>query len=90
LREALQGSRGQVLPITRTHPGHLSPAFDFSYPPTRDPIRPAYERNDGNDVSLDREAMLLTRTQGNYQLSAQFAQGELRKLLQSIREGGRT
>ena len=50
------------------------------------PGRPTAERNDGNDVNLDRESMLLARTQSTYQVAALFAQGEIRKLRQAISE----
>lgn len=89
LKQALGDAPGQLLPMARTHPGHLAPSGLGNLPPAEEPIRPAYERNDGNDVNLDRETMLLARTQSAYQLSAQLAQGELRKLLTAIREGGR-
>lgn len=89
LRQALGGEPGQFMPMSRTHPRHLQDGLEAALPPAEEPIRPAYERNDGNDVNLDRETMLLSRTQSAYQLSAQFAQVELRKLLQAIREGGR-
>jgi len=56
-----------------------------SLPATMDPVAPAYERNDGNDVSLDRESMLLNRTQMNYQLSSNFVQAELRKITALLR-----
>ncbi len=75
--------------MMRTHPRHLLPASGDPLPPSRDPIRSAYERNDGNDVNLDRESILLARTQGTYQLGASFAQTELRRLYQAIREGNK-
>jgi flagellar basal body rod protein FlgB len=49
-------------------------------------LTPSSERNDGNDVSLDRESMLLTRTQTNYQMASNFMQVELRKLYGMIKE----
>lgn len=49
----------------------------------------AYERNDLNDVTLDRQTMLLAKTQNLYQLSSLFAQAELRKVLNAVREGAK-
>jgi flagellar basal-body rod protein FlgB len=48
-----------------------------------------YERNDLNDVNLDQQTMLLARTQEMYQLSSNFAQLELRKVLGAIRDGAK-
>ena len=63
-----------------------NPDTTSSLPPTTDALRPSSERNDGNDVSLDRENMLLSRTQGNYQVASTLMQVELRKLYTLIRE----
>lgn len=49
----------------------------------------AFERNDLNDVSLDQQTMLLSKTQETYQLSSNFAQAELRKVLGAIRDGAK-
>jgi flagellar basal-body rod protein FlgB len=79
---------GQLSPNTLaiTHPMHLQGSTSGALPPSRDALRPNAERNDGNDVSLDRENMLLTRTQSNYQTAATFMQVELRKLHSIIKE----
>lgn len=79
---------GQTSPssLQATHPMHLQGSGNASLPPTTDALRPNAERNDGNDVSLDRENMLLSRTQGNYQVASTFMQVELRKLYSLIRE----
>lgn len=92
LKNALEVQDGQHSPSTSlrvTHAMHLGASASLSLPPTEDPIRPNYERNDGNDVSLDRENLLLARTQQNYQLSSQFLQSELRRLYAAIREGSK-
>jgi len=49
----------------------------------------AFERNDLNDVNLDQQTMLLSKTQETYQLSSNFAQAELRKVLGAIRDGAK-
>lgn len=78
---------GNQMPIAQTHPKHFPLQSAGNLPPTADPVRPKWERNDGNDVSLDRENAALARTQSSYTLSASFAQQELRKIVQMIREG---
>jgi flagellar basal-body rod protein FlgB len=65
---------------------HLQGSTSSSLPPSTDALQPSSERNDGNDVSLDRENMLLTRTQTNYQTASTFMQVELRKLYSVIKE----
>jgi flagellar basal-body rod protein FlgB len=79
---------GQTSPNTlaTTHPMHLQSSTSQSLPPTTDTLRPNAERNDGNDVSLDRENMLLARTQTKYQTASTFMQVELRKLHTMIKE----
>jgi flagellar basal-body rod protein FlgB len=87
--EALKAEfSGQNTPnaLRTTNPMHLQGSPTSSLPPSTDPLTPSSERNDGNDVSLDRESMLLTRTQTNYQMASNFMQVELRKLYGMIKE----
>ena len=77
---------GKQMPMTQTDPRHFAISSSTSLPAPEDEALPAYERNDGNDVSLDRESRLLAQTQITYQLSSNFAQVELRKLRQAIRD----
>jgi flagellar basal body rod protein FlgB len=65
---------------------HLQGSTTGALPPSTDALQPNAERNDGNDVSLDRENMLLTRTQTNYVTASTFMQVELRKLYSLIKE----
>jgi flagellar basal body rod protein FlgB len=65
---------------------HLQGSPNASLPPSTEALRPNAERNDGNDVNLDRENMLLSRTQTTYQTASTFMQVELRKLYSLIRE----
>jgi len=87
LKNELDQLDGKQMPISQTHPMHFQIQMDHSLPPSAEMQRPAYERNDGNDVSLDRESAALARTQGAYTLSASFAQQELRKIYTIIRDG---
>ena len=45
------------------------------------------ERPDGNNVSADREGLLLATTQLRFTLSAQLIKDEFHKILSAIREG---
>jgi flagellar basal-body rod protein FlgB len=45
------------------------------------------ERPDGNNVSADREGLLLASTQLRFSLSAQLVKDEFHKILSAIREG---
>lgn len=85
LKGALGQGQGQSLPMSRTAPGHLGGSASLSTAVTH-PGKPTSERNDGNDVNLDRESMLLSRTQSTYQLAAMLAQGEIRRIRQAISE----
>lgn len=82
---------GQTSPVSlrTTHPGHLQGSTSAALPPPAEALQPSSERNDGNDVSLDRENMLLARTQSSYTTASGFMQVELRKLYYLIREGSK-
>lgn len=86
LKNELAKLDGNQMPISQTHPKHFPIGTSSSLPPTTDEVSPNYERNDGNDVSLDRESLMLARTQNAYTLSSNFAQLELRKIRQLIRD----
>ena len=45
------------------------------------------ERPDGNNVNVDRESMLLSQTQLQYQMGVQLIKAEFHKLLTAIKEG---
>jgi len=75
--------------MTTTHPMHLQGSSSQSHPSVTNPVSTGIERNDGNDVNLDRENMLLARTQSQYQTASTFMQVELRKLYALIRDGSK-
>ena len=50
-------------------------------------VKGLIERPDGNNVSADREGLLLADTQLRFTLSAQLVRAEFHKLLTAIREG---
>jgi len=45
------------------------------------------QRPDGNDVSLDRESLLLAETQMQFRVGVQFLHSEFHRLLNAINEG---
>lgn len=75
--------------MTTTHPMHLQGSSNLFHPSATTPVSTGIERNDGNDVNLDRENMLLARTQSSYQAASAFMQTELRKLYALIRDGSK-
>ena len=45
------------------------------------------ERPDGNNVNIDRESLLLSQTQLQYQMGVQLIKAEFHRLLTAIKEG---
>jgi flagellar basal-body rod protein FlgB len=45
------------------------------------------ERPDGNNVNVDRESMLLSQTQLQYQIGVQLIKGEFHRLLTAMKDG---
>jgi flagellar basal-body rod protein FlgB len=45
------------------------------------------ERPDGNNVNIDRESMLLSQTQLQYQLGVQLVKSEFHTMYSAIKEG---
>jgi len=79
---------GQFSPTSPALPSYFPDASAASKP-APEGTAPSYERNDLNDVSLDQQTMNLAKTQQMYQLSSNFAQLELRRLLGAIRDGAK-
>lgn len=62
---------------------------DFQQP-VRPVVRPVYGlivRPDGNNVSLDREGLLLSQTQLQYKTAIEFLRAEFRRILGAINDG---
>jgi flagellar basal-body rod protein FlgB len=70
---------------TNQLPSRFADATTAAPVPTTNDDQP-FERNDLNDVNLDQQTMLLAKTQNLYQLSSNFAQVELRRVLGAIRD----
>lgn len=45
------------------------------------------ERPDGNNVNIDRESLLMSQTQLQYQMGVQLIKSEFHRLLTAIKEG---
>jgi len=61
--------------------------------PLRPFVRPVYgliSRPDGNNVSLDREGLLLAETQLQYKVATEFIRAEFRRMHAAINDGAET
>lgn len=67
--------------------GAVSQDGDLGLMPVARKIPGLIERPDGNNVSADRESLLLATTQLRFSLSAQLVKDEFHKILSAIREG---
>ncbi|BDU77481.1 flagellar basal body rod protein FlgB [Mesoterricola sediminis] len=74
----------------RPSPGQAAEvAGPVDTPPATHPLDITDERNDGNDVHLDRETAALAKTQQIYQFTSNLAQTELRLVLGAIRDAAK-
>ena len=65
-------------------------SFSDYQQPIRPIVRPVHgliARPDGNNVSLDREGMLLSQTQLQYKTAIEFLRAEFRRILGAINDG---
>jgi flagellar basal-body rod protein FlgB len=60
---------------------------DASATPVAHKVTGLLQRPDGNDVSIDREGLLLAETQMQFRIGIQFLRGEFHHLIQAINEG---
>lgn len=75
-------------------PGYKTRDIDFraelsaaSGQPATVEVRDLSVRNDGNNVSLDREARNLAENNLRFQIATQFLQGQIRLVRSAIQEG---
>jgi flagellar basal-body rod protein FlgB len=61
-----------------------------SYSPVARPVHGLLERPDGNNVSVERESLLLAETQMKFNLGVQLLKGEFHEISQAINSGGTT
>ena len=59
-----------------------------SFSPVARPVRGLMERPDGNNVSLERESLLLADTQLHFNAGVQLLRDKFKMLLSAIKEGG--
>lgn len=59
---------------------------DMQLSPVVEEVRGLPERADGNDVNIDRESLLLSETQIQYQLGVQMVKGQFQQLLTAIKD----
>jgi len=59
-----------------------------SYAPVARPVRGLLERPDGNNVSVERESLLLAETQMKFSLGVQLLKDEFHTISQAINSGG--
>jgi len=59
-----------------------------SYTPVARQVQGLIERADGNDVSLERESLLLAETQMRYNLGVSLVKDEFHSISQAINSGG--
>jgi flagellar basal-body rod protein FlgB len=60
---------------------------EASMAPVARPVRGLMERPDGNNVSADRESLLLAETQLRFKIGTELLRAEFRRLLSAINEG---
>ena len=72
----------QALSQAMTHPGPEPVHVNVRK------VRGLLERPDGNNVDLDRESLLLSEAQLQYQLGTQLLKGEFHQMLSAINSGG--
>jgi flagellar basal-body rod protein FlgB len=77
--------RRAALPELSSSAGEVQYA---SCSPVARSVRGLLERPDGNNVSLDRESLLLAETQMRYNLGVQLLKGEFHGIAMAINSGG--
>lgn len=65
----------------------VGPAQDASMAPVARKVSGLLQRPDGNDVSMDREGLVLAETQMQFRIGIQFIRSEFHRLVQAINEG---
>ena len=70
--------------------GGLLYASSASYSPVARPVRGLLERPDGNNVSVERESLLLAETQMKFSLGVQLLKDQFHQISAAITSGGTT
>ena len=76
--------------IERAMAGNESSLSEQSFTPVAHEIRGLIERPDGNNVSVERESLLLAQNQLRFQVAVQFMKAEFHRMSLAITGGGTT
>ena len=76
--------------IERAMAGNESSLSEQSFTPVAHEIRGLLERPDGNNVSVERESLLLAQNQLRFQVAVQFMKAEFHRMSLAITGGGTT
>jgi flagellar basal-body rod protein FlgB len=71
-------------------PAGQSGLTDASYSPVSRSVRGLMERPDGNNVSVERETLLMAETQMKFNLAVQLVKDEFHTISTAINSGGST
>ena len=76
--------------IEKAMAGKESSLSEQSFTPVAHEIRGLLERPDGNNVSVERESLLLAQNQLRFQVAVQFMKAEFHRMSLAITGGGTT
>jgi flagellar basal-body rod protein FlgB len=76
--------------IEQAMAGEQPPFTGQSFTPVAHEIRGLLERPDGNNVSVERESLLLAQNQLRFTVAVQFLKAEFHRLTSAITGGGST
>jgi len=76
--------------IERAMSGNESSLSEQSFTPVAHEIRGLLERPDGNNVSVERESLLLAQNQLRFEVAVQFMKAEFHRMSLAITGGGTT
>lgn len=82
-----RGLRSFAGEIEQAMAGGESSTSQAAFPPVAREIHGLLERPDGNNVSLDRESLLLAQNQLRFQVAVQFLKAEFHRLSLAISGG---
>ena len=84
IEQAMAGEEPSLAGQSSTGPSFATPSFT----PVAHEIRGLLERPDGNNVSVERESLLLAQNQLRFQVAVQFLKAEFHRLSSAINGGG--
>jgi flagellar basal-body rod protein FlgB len=88
---AAEGPQLSYASLSSSSPSSFSSSFSIaSFEPVARPVRGLMERPDGNNVSIDRESLLLAETQMKFNLGVQLLKDQFLTISLAINSGGST